>query len=103
MTHEQERKLARISGCYTVYEMVAEHADGRRLLAGYTRETRPGMLAMLRKNWDMWCKLTGKQAGTWEAHKMIRFGAWTIRFSGRTQRQAIIEGELPWVGDVATD
>jgi hypothetical protein len=28
-------------------------------------------------------------------------GGWAIRFTGRTQRDAIIEGELPYIGDEA--
>ncbi|MFW6030954.1 MAG: hypothetical protein ACOC9T_00055 [Myxococcota bacterium] len=28
---------------------------------------------------------------------------WTVRFSGRTERQAIREGELEWLARVASD
>lgn len=52
---------------------------------------------------DAFVKPTGDNGITWATRAADggRMGAWTIRFTGRTQRDAIINGELPYIEDLA--
>lgn len=90
-------KLAAIAGRSTKYEIILVHDDGRRRLLGYGRKTRPGILAMVSRRavelstfcGDQYVTLKGLPAGT-----TCKIGGWSIRATARTERQAIIEGEL---------
>lgn len=90
-------RLAAIAGRSTKYELVLVHDDGRRLLLAYGRKTRPGVLAIVNRNAVAladFCgcdtiQLRGLPAGTFG-----KIGAWSLRASGRTEREAIIGGEL---------
>lgn len=90
-------RLAAIAGRTTLYEIILVHDDGRRRLLGYGRKNRPGILAMVnRRAVDLaqfcgaeYITLKGLPAGT-----VGKIGAWSIRATARTERQAIIEGEL---------
>lgn len=90
----------------TRYEIAAAHRDGRHFLIGYTpRRSLPGLLAAMRNagaaiidalaigEADMIDLFTRPSI-----HATVSNG-WTVRFSGRTQREAETLGELPWVGD----
>lgn len=81
------------------YELVATHPDGRKVLVGYTpRRGRSGLFDMLAKNGVAWVKFSGSENITFG--KRVADGAisgkWSINFSGRTQREAICNGELPF-------
>jgi hypothetical protein len=89
----------------TRYEIVAEK-NGERVLVGYTaRHSRPGLLAMARQNGQKLIDHFGidenqllvfvRKAAGWEAD----IGDLHIRFSGRTQREAI-GSELPFIGSL---
>lgn len=100
-----EQKLERLHNRQTRYELIAQHPDGRKLLVRYCRQGRRGL-------WDAITKDDGTQLcrvlGADHIHFAKRaadggtMGAWTIRFSGRTQRQAIIEGEHTFYADLDT-
>ena len=87
---------------HTRYELAAQHED-RRVLIGYTpRKGGAGMLAMLRARGPAVAALFGTEIITFA--KRVGDGAttatgWTIRFTGRTQREAIQMGELPDCAD----
>jgi len=97
-------------GKRTLYELIAEHLDGRRYLVCYTsRKGRTDLWhAVTGDNHegrrDCLIELTGSDRITFA--KPARNGAtmgvdgeWSIRFSGRTQRDC--QGsELPYVGDL---
>jgi hypothetical protein len=92
-------------GRNTLYELVAE-CNGRSVLIAYCSR---------RGRRDIWNAVTSKD----RVHHVIRLtgadqiafakkacdggamGQWKIRFSGRTQRDAIVNGELPYVVDLA--
>ena len=102
MTNEQFSKLEAIQRRATRYELAAIHGDGTtRVLIGYTsRQSRSGIMAKCRQHGELVCKLTcptGEEIMSWPkpASSGMRIGSdWSIRFTGRTQRDAILEGEL---------
>lgn len=98
-------KLDRIKNYATRYEVVAVHLTGayRSFLIGYTaRKSLPGLLATIRMNGEKLCNLLGVT----DDHRMNKLpgsaldlgNGWTVKFSGRTQRDAYLEGELSFVG-----
>lgn len=98
-----QEKLQRIQNRTTQYELIAIKGE-TRILIGYCAKTRPGLLGMCRKNGqavvDLCCPtgaenlMFGKKAAAGAT-----IGEWVVRFTGRTQRDAILEGELPFVVD----
>lgn len=88
----------------TAYEAVAEHGS-QRILIGYTmHRSRSGLLSLARKRGEQLValmRLTDDSPVEFlkPASRGIRFGDWLVRFSGRTQREAIDSGELPFVAD----
>lgn len=105
LTAEQTRRLARLQGDFSSYEVAAVTPDGRRLLAGYTqRKSRRGMLSIIQMHGDAWANLILGPDGECDAvfgKNEIRFADWRFIFTGRTEREAIITGELPWFKDAA--
>jgi hypothetical protein len=101
LTTNQIDSLARLTNYHTRYEVVATNMH-RTILAGYTsRKSRSGLLATVRMHSEAWVELTGDNALSWgrRASDGAAIGEWVIRFSGRTQREAIIEGELPFIAE----
>lgn len=96
-------KLNRLKYYATRYEVAATHPDVRRVLIGYTgRKGRAGLCGLItdrRERAEAIVKLCG--AETFHTAKRARDGAtcgeWKINFTKRTQREAYIEGELPYV------
>jgi len=87
-------KLERLKNRATKYELAA---DGR-YLAGYCQHGKLNILRMLQKNGEAWAKrITKTDLITFEKNgKMATLGPFQIAFTGRTQREAISMGELPW-------
>ena len=87
----------------TRYEIIAENDAGHRLLVGYsTQPSRSGILRVVRAigqrviarlaiGENHICRWTGK--GRF-GHRWELGNGWIIRFTGRTERDAIIDGEL---------
>ncbi len=102
LTESQIKKLERLHNYSTKYELIAV-ADGVKALAGYCKKGKPSMLSMIRKNGEAWLaagksdKMSFVKVG---AADHLLLGRCEIYFSGRTQREAITEGELPWFEDV---
>lgn len=99
MTPELTAKLARLKNFHTRYEIVATK-DGQKILAGYTaRRGRRGLLGMLSMHAAAWTALTGDNAIQFAKRTADggTMGGWKINFSGRTQREAILGGELPFI------
>jgi len=98
LSDAQIARLERLKHYSTRYELVAAHPDGRKILVGYTRKGRDGLLSMMRKNGPAWVKFSGCE----DIHFAKRTaegatsGDWKVNFSGRTQREAIMNGELPF-------
>ncbi len=96
-------KLERIHGYITRYELAAVKGD-RRILVGYiVRTSFQGMLDACRKYGPQLidvCQVSGTQLLIHnKTLKQIELGDWAIKLTGRTQRTAIVEGELPFIVD----
>lgn len=96
MTEVQTKRLAYIARYRSRYEVVMD-LDGRRYRIGYTgRKSKRGMVAVICNcGVDLAARLAGIDTE-------YRFGAgavatlsggWTVTF-GRTEREAVLEGEL---------
>jgi hypothetical protein len=100
-------KLNRLTNRGTAYELIAVSPNMTKVLAGYTpRRSKEGIVRMLQKNGAAWTKKVREI--TIEFIKMgkgptAKLGDLTIFFTGRTQREAILEGELPWFEDELKD
>ena len=92
-----EAKLTRIQMYRTRYELAAIHPDGRRMLVGYTeKRSRAGLLGMVRQRGAKFTDATGADSITFgkRATDGATAGDWIVAFTGRTQREAYIAGEL---------
>lgn len=89
----------------TSYEIAVTHEDGRSFLVCYTaRKSRSGLASAVRGDarWDALVKITGVTG--WQYHRRAADGVygngWTIRFTGRTKRDAqTLDRELPFILD----
>lgn len=98
-----QEKLQRIHGYVTRYELAAVKGEHRILIGYIVRTSRQGMLDA--------CRKYGSQlVDVLQVHpeqllvfnrtiQAFELGDWSIRLTGRTQRTAIIEGELPFIVD----
>jgi hypothetical protein len=90
-------KLTRLQNRATLYELAAIHPDGRRILIAYCgRRSRHGLLDACRGHAAALVALTGDKTIGFapRAAGGATMGDWSIRFTGRTERDAIMEGEL---------
>lgn len=111
LTLEQTTRLEREKYHATGYEVILEHDSGERYLITYTRRrSYAGMRSAVWQNYFdeliaflrargmddsarvEWDKSKKQERLSMHADKAPE---WTIRFSGRTKRECIIEGELP--------
>lgn len=101
-----ESKLSRLKHYATRYELVASRGNGadRYLIAYTSRNNRRGLWAAVTEptRAAKLVKLTGSPEITFakRAGDGATMGEWRIAFSGRTQRECYLEGELPYVGDI---
>jgi hypothetical protein len=101
MTDEQMRKLTALQNYGTRYEAVVIRGDGERRRLGYLgRHSRRGLSAAL----NTCARDVIAFLGVPETARVKAVGAWlaidggaTVEFSGRTQREAITAGELPYI------
>jgi hypothetical protein len=99
------QRLQRLQNRHTLYELVASHPDGRRFLVAYCgRRGRRGIFTALAGRAAAMTALTGDDGIKFAARAADggTMGAWTIRFSGRTQRECYIAGELEYVAAAPT-
>lgn len=100
-------RLERLRNHSTKYEVVAETSSqyGKRYLIAYTsRRSRHGLLKACQSKGEAIIKAFGitdndQFIPSPKAADGFRIGVWQFRFSGRTQREAIMQGELPWIGE----
>jgi hypothetical protein len=95
-------KLARIAKRGTLYELAISKGTTSYLIC-YSPMSRSMLMKALRKQPHELIALTGSE--TFDLAKRAADGAtmgeWKIRWTGRTHRQSIIEGELPRVPSIA--
>ena len=93
--------LNKIHGRPTLYELAAIKGEQSILVAYCGNRTRRMILRACRERAEALVALTGdKSIGfSRRAAEGATMGEWSIRFTGRTQRDAISAGELPYVKD----
>ena len=100
MTPGQLAKLARIQNRVTLYEVALTHLDtGERRLLCYTRKTGRGIRDYIFKHGPALVAFCGDEnfrPGWKRQGDETAVGRWSIGFTGRTQREAILNGELTW-------
>jgi hypothetical protein len=106
MTPEQTSRLESIRHYGTAYEIVIIAPDGSRYLVGYTkRHSGDGLRRMLSRHAERIVSFVGVDSYTLRGRGLqpIDLGAGhRIEFSGRTEREAIISGELPAIPERGT-
>jgi hypothetical protein len=93
-----EEKLARLKNRNTRYEIVLTNGKDTKFLVLYTAQhSQSGLRAAVRQRYDAILVITGGEL-PFAAKRSDIFGGneWRCLFSGRTQREAIITGELPF-------
>ena len=99
LTDNKRRKLESLRLYGTAYEIVATNGKSSYLV-GYSRKSKRGILDMITANdYRAIYKLSvllGIDPESWfvGSDKVVRSDKWAIVASGRTQREAIIGGEL---------
>jgi hypothetical protein len=106
MTQDTQARLARLYNRRTAYELVAIRDDRRILIAYSQGRSRHSILAACRNRGQQVIDALGISASDLlmfakRASDGCTIGPWSIRFSGRTEREAILTGELEYVGDLA--
>ena len=91
-------KLERLRNRGTQYELSCTMPNGTTCLVGYSRPSKMGILSMIRKNGKAWAaRISENDRIEFDSDgRSAKVGPFDIRFSGRTQREAICAGELPW-------
>ncbi|OHD25594.1 MAG: hypothetical protein A2064_09110 [Spirochaetes bacterium GWB1_66_5] len=100
LTPGQVQKLARLRRRDTLYEAALVHrTTGQRVLLCYSHTSGARLGSYIAHHADevvAFCgsdRYVARQAG-----EEYAIGDWGVRWTGRTQREAIIGGELPWFG-----
>ena len=97
-----QEKLERIRNRSTQYELVAIDENHKTYLAGYCHKSKMAILKMLQKNGEKWTvRINPKDLITFARNgQSAQVGRFLVRFTGRTQREAIISGEFPWFEEI---
>ena len=101
LTAEQTRKLERLQNCATRYEAVVIRQDGEKRLVAYSgRKSRAGLLSAVQQRGQAviaFLGLSDSDQMTWRNGEFALGTGHAIRWSGRTQRDAIMQGELTYI------
>ena len=109
-----EKRLTRLQNCPTKYEIIVECVDdGLKYLLVYSaRWTRAVSRSEIQRFINDIETVTGVSPKEWKCGNRvgdpitgtsIDGREWRIRKSGRTQRDAYCNGELPWIVDVEAE
>lgn len=107
LTDQQQRQLERIKYYATRYEVRLTLPDGRARLVCYTpRKNKTGLLIAMQERGEKILALMPEMPEdsrlTYnKARGFIMGNGASVAFSGRTQRDAIMSGALPYIGDSA--
>jgi hypothetical protein len=96
-----EEKLARLKNRNTRYEIVLTNGTNAKYLVLYTAQhSQSGLRAAVRQRYGAVLAVTGGECPLAAKRSDIFKGnEWRCFFSGRTQREAIIAGELPFASE----
>lgn len=103
LSAQQVKRLNSIAHFHTAYEAVVVRGDGTRVLLAYcVRKSGRGLRDALRKRWDAVCAFLAldDEIATFDViskNEIRAIGGGVIRWSGRTERDAIMAGELTYV------
>ena len=99
MTDLQIAKLARIKNYHSRYEIVLTDGTQKFLVLYTSRRSKRGLYAAANQRREALASITGED-GYWvvngKTSPQMGDGDWRIFFSGRTQRECILDGELPF-------
>ena len=100
MATVQER-LGKLTNRQTLWELVATNGAEVYLVRYTNRRSRSSLFESARHSGQQLARLTGSDRLTFYARSGdgAYMGAWAIKWSGRTQRDAIREGEHAYIGD----
>lgn len=97
-----QEKLARIKNRHTAYELALIKGE-ERILVGYSVSRSRGTLSrMVSKHGPAIVTLPGAEDKITFAKKASEgavIGEWLVKYTGRTQHEAICAGELAWIGE----
>jgi hypothetical protein len=96
------KRLTALQGRSTKYEVALVHDGGRRVRLTYTAKTRPAVWRYIDRVAVQLVAFCGADRMQTKGQRFGKIGPWTIVTTGRTEREAIIGGELPaWGGVMA--
>jgi len=104
LTAHQTKRLTALQHYGTAYEAVVIHPNGTTVRLAYTyRHSFRGLQDVLIKYAEKVIAFLGDDPKPYAVHNGKRrtitiSGGGVVKFSGRTERQAIQEGELEWIG-----
>lgn len=109
LTSEQLAALARLRNLPTLYEIEVQTHDGRRALVAYAaRRSAAGLRQAVHQRAEAILAFVAAGPGTRlgpikgcrvHTHSLLGTGGSFVRFTGRTKRDAIMQGTtLPYVG-----
>lgn len=98
MTENQTTKLEALKHYATRYELVLTNLDSgeKRRLCYTGKKNRVGLFSAIRNNGPELVAFCGSEDFKMTGKASASIGRWSVAFSGRTQREAIIAGELAW-------
>lgn len=91
-------KLARLQNRRTSYELVLSNDEtGQTYLIRYTRRTRTNLFKETCSVRDIIAAITGHRTCAVIGWTIAIGESWGIQFSSRTEREAILSGEAPFI------
>ena len=105
LTESQANRLTRIARYRTKYELTMSDGTRSFLVAYSEGRARRDIMKCIQADHRLpqILSLIGSETEITFAKRAVDgavIGPWKIRWSGRTQRECILSGELPYVGDV---
>ena len=106
MTTATLKALERIKGRNTLYELVCSDSstigkgvDQITYLLRYASRSKSSLAKQIRHHGVALVKLTGATEATWNGQAAV-MGQWLVYWTGRTERDAIIGGEHPYITNI---
>jgi hypothetical protein len=98
LSSDQLRKLDRIKNYKTRYELIVTDGEARFLVCYMSSRSMSSVVKAARERLDGIIRTTGDVPLVGKDAEYLP-GEWRVVFSGRTQREAIIGGELRFVNE----
>ena len=97
MKRTKEERLARLKNYRTRYEVVLTNGTDKYLVLYTSRRSKMGLCLAVQQRSDAVSLITNG-INPWLSKRgdTSHPGEWSVLFSGRTQREAITDGELPF-------